>query len=157
MLTTLFRAVAVVSVAVAMFAGRPSAVSAQELPLQTVDQYSFSGLTQRRFEVITTTEDWVALWALTHAPVTQPPPLPPVDFTEEMVIAVASGEQSSGGHAITITRVAVSDEALEVWVEEAQPGTGQLVSQALCQPYHFVRTPRVTAGARFIVNRITTS
>jgi hypothetical protein len=157
MFTMLFRAVAVVSVAVTALAVHPPVTHAQELPVQTVDQYSFSGLTQRRFEVITTTEDWEALWAQTHALVLQPPPLPQLDFTEEMVIAVASGEQSTGGHAITITRVLVLDETLEVWVDEALPAHGQFVSQALCQPYHFVRVPRVTAGPRFIVNHITPS
>lgn len=157
MFTTLFRVLVITGTGVAMLAGRAAGVSANELPMQTVDQHSFSGLTQRRFDVITTPEEWAALWAQTYAIVTQPPPLPLVDFSEEMVIAVASGEQPSGGHAIAITRVLASDEALEVWVEEDQPGGDQLVSQALCQPYHFVRVPRVSAGARFIVNRITVS
>lgn len=75
---------------------------------------------------------------------------PPVDFTRDMVLGVALGERPTGGYAVRIERVErEADGTLNVEVREILPPEGALLTQALTQPYHFVRLRRVDGQVTF--------
>jgi len=96
--------------------------------------------------VVLTAEKWPTLWQYMHASVIEKPPLPPVNFDQQIVIAVYLGLRSTGGFAISITQVALVGEHLEVTVQQTTPQPGQMVTQSLTQPYSVVVIPRTLGG-----------
>jgi hypothetical protein len=123
----------------------PAAADAlpRQLASLTVDQSLYSGLTERRTYVITDSRRWAAFWATAYAETAVLPPLPEIDFAWEMVIAVALGQQTTGGHAVTVEQVLLVGDTVQVLVSETAPAGDCIVPQALTQPYHIVRVPRV--------------
>jgi hypothetical protein len=113
---------------------------------------SQSGVRERKFVVIKSESDWKALWN-SHASLSVPPKKPPlVDFQTEMIVAVFSGEKSTGGYSIEITRIEEDStkHALEVIVHESKPPSGAMVIQALTQPYHIVKLTRIELPVAFV-------
>jgi hypothetical protein len=157
---TLLRLVRLVSLAAllpAIAAARPSVAvgaPAVQMPIETVDQQVYSGLVERRNYIIKDREAWQALWEAVYAFVMIRPPAPEIDFTRDMVIAVAVGEQPTGGYTVEIEQVVAVGDSLQVFINEGLPGRDLVVTDALTQPYHIVRLHRVdTAIPEFIVRR----
>ena len=71
------------------------------------------------------------------------PNAPEVDFSEEMVIAIFSGEKPTGGYSIEITKVELDEDEVTIFFEEVSPEPGQPVTEALTQPFHIVKINRI--------------
>jgi len=114
----------------------------QEMPFQTVEQRGVSPtqLTSGIYVLRTATE-WSNFWSVLKSSMIPQPPLPLVDFSENVVIAVVDHSRSTGGHSITITHLLKSTAGLVVQAVHQSPGQDCLVTQALDQPYHIVTTP----------------
>jgi hypothetical protein len=118
----------------------------------TLGKGSQSGVRERKFVVIKSESNWQALWN-SHVSMSVPPKQPPVvDFQTEMIVAVFSGEKSTGGYSIEISRIQEdsSKHALEVIVHERKPPAGAMVIQALTQPYHIVKLTRIELPVAFV-------
>lgn len=83
-------------------------------------------------------EELGALWQQIHAGQNAPPPVPQVDFSEDMVIALVDSVRPTGGYSIDITAVQPTDQGVFVTGVQTSPGPNCVVSQALTQPYHLV-------------------
>jgi hypothetical protein len=70
------------------------------------------------------------------------PPLPPIDFSRQMVVAVGLGQRPTGGHAVAILSVEERGGALYVRYREQRPRPGDFVTQVLTTPYHVRVLPR---------------
>ena len=81
-------------------------------------------------------ETWSRFWSELGAGVQ-----PQVDFRRDLVIAVASGERSSGGHDIAVQRVTRSDGRLRIEVLETTPGADCMTTGSLTQPVDVVMVP----------------
>jgi hypothetical protein len=125
-------------------------------PFETILAETHSSVAERRREVIRDEAGWARLWAEIHAGVTPAPPLPPVDFAQHMLIAVALGTRSSGGFAVKVRSVATRGERLEVAVVESCPASGAMVAQGLTQPVEVVRVPRLAQAPAFQEERSAT-
>lgn len=136
-----------------IFVGLGSAYGESGVIFQTLDKGNVSGHKIRKVgSVITTQEDWGALWEL-HQSARAPQdrmPLPSIDFEHQTVIAVFQGEKTTGGYEITITEI--KGQPFEVFVEEVNPDPNCLLQQSLTQPYHIVKVPLALAGFNFVVN-----
>jgi hypothetical protein len=119
--------------------GSSGGAAPAEIPFETVLDEASSGLHEARREAVRDEEAWARLWADTHESVTPQPPLPPVDFSRDMLIAVATGTRPTGGFDIKIRGVALRGERLEVVVHETCPAPGAAVTLALTQPVEIVR------------------
>jgi hypothetical protein len=75
-----------------------------------------------------------------------------VDFNQEAVLVVYMGEQNTGGYSVTITSVKLEGGKLLVTVKQGRPSPSSMVTQALTQPYHAVKIPKVPAGTQVSVN-----
>jgi hypothetical protein len=118
----------------------------------TIAQGSASGITSFRFEVVKDQASWQTLWQA-HAGGGSPPA---VDFSAETVIGLWLGNRPTGGYTASILFVtpaniigAPCDQfgcppmgASVSWLE-SQPGGSCAVPQAVTQPFHIVRTPRI--------------
>ena len=92
-----------------------------------------SAIRERQMSVIKCEKDWTELWEK-HASGQQ---RPPVDFTKEMLVAVFSGEQATGGYKV---RVSVMPDPLDstrlyVLYREIPPVKGAMNLQVVSRPY----------------------
>jgi hypothetical protein len=64
------------------------------------------------------------------------PPLPPIDFARQMVVAVSLGQRPTGGYAVEIVGAEERDGVLHVLYLERGPRPDDFVTQVLTTPYH---------------------
>ncbi len=119
------------------------------IPYETIVDEAYSGLDEALSEVVHDQGSWGALWDRIHRGVSPRPPLPPVDFSSHMLIAVATGTRRSGGFGIGVRSVAVHESRLVVEVLESCPATGGMVSMALTQPVAVVRLEKLPQAPLF--------
>ena len=143
----------VAAVLVAGAAAGPSEAKASEHPFETLLAESYSGLAERRREVVRDEAGWARLWTAIHSGVTPTPERPGVDLARHMLIVVASGERPSGGFSIKVTRLTTRGDRLEVEVLETCPPPGARVTLSLSQPVEVVRLARLTQAPKFVDRR----
>jgi hypothetical protein len=113
------------------------------IPYETILDETYSGLDEALSAVVHDQESWGELWDRIHRGVSPRPPLPPVDFSRHMLIAVATGTRRSGGFGVAVRGVAVHENKLVVEVLETCPARGAMASMALTQPVAVVRLDRL--------------
>jgi hypothetical protein len=138
-----------VLVAACATAGASDGENETQHPFEAILAAAHTGLAERRREVIRDQASWARLWSEIHAGLTPAPPLPPVDFAQHMLIAVALGTRPSGGFGVKVESVTTRGGRLEIAVVEACPAAGAMVTQALTQPAEVVRCPRLTQTPTF--------
>jgi hypothetical protein len=99
-----------------------------------------SGIERQRFETLRDAATLLKLWKAHTAGVSPAPPLPDVDFSKEMVIAAFAGTRNSGGYALSVSRISVYPDRIEIDLSLTQPGSDCMVTEALTQPFVFAKT-----------------
>lgn len=109
--------------------------------MSTLGKDAYAALEDRAERVIRDKETFTDFWTHLHADQTPPPPLPEVDFSSEMVLAVVLGERPTGGYRVEIESITFNQnpDVIRAFVTETQPGTDCVVSQATTAPYHVVK------------------
>ncbi len=120
------------------------------IPFETVEQGDHSGVQAEGGRVVRSPAAWEALWAEHAAGRVPAPPLPPVDFSREMVLAYFLGEKPTAGYAVEIREIAVSEGRVLVHVAVTTPPAGAPVLQVLTQPFHIVRALRSELPVEFV-------
>jgi hypothetical protein len=110
---------------------------------------SYGGVSERRFVVVRSPEEWLELWAEINGNVLPIPPAPQVDFTRNAVAAVFQGLKRSGGYSIAVQGIFESGDRITVTVREDEPGPRNLVTMALSSPWHAVVFPHPGKPVRF--------
>lgn len=98
----------------------------------------FSGKEESFETVIRNPERWQQFWQELHATVYEKPPLPPVDWTKNMVIGIGLGSKPSGGYSVEIKTIVIEDGKLVINALEQQPGRNCGTTMAITQPYYLV-------------------
>jgi hypothetical protein len=78
---------------------------------------------------------------------------PDVDFSRDVVVAVAAGQRSTGGYEIAVDRVTQVDGQLQVEVVERTPGPNCMTTTSLTQPVDVVVVPASEARSWRFVER----
>lgn len=127
----------------------PSAPAAPELSFGGEEQFvvlaegSDAGtLTRRTNYRIKTDEELIALWELVYPRGGTAIPL--VDFTKHEVIAVFDGSHSTGGYAVTVSRIVDADGQRTVYLSREEPGETCSISQGTSNPFQIVRVEKTT-------------
>jgi hypothetical protein len=76
-----------------------------------------------------------------------------VDFTRDVVVAVAAGQRSTGGYEIAVDRVTQNNGELSVEVVERTPGPNCMTSASLTQPVDVVIVPIADAQSWSFLER----
>lgn len=130
-----------------------------DLPLQRLQERApfayASGYDTAETAVIRTTTAWRAAWTRIHGGMTPLPLLPAIDFSRSVVVLVAIGTQSSGGHGLAITRAESNAGAVIVHAVHTTPGLGCGVTMELTQPVDVVRLETKTPTISFDVTTAT--
>jgi hypothetical protein len=113
--------------------------------IETVARGEMSGIEEPRQAVARTAEEWAALWR-EHAGAK---PVPKIDFTKRMVVAVFLGTRPSAGYAAEITGTRAEGTGLVVLWAERRPDRDVVTAQILTSPGHLVTVPAVRGSIRF--------
>jgi hypothetical protein len=114
----------------------------QDIEFSTIDRGQYSGVMHADCLVVDSATELAELWHQIHLVRSVEPPVPDVDFTYEIVLAVFQGEQPSGGHTIAIDRITERVSGTIVDVSLSTPRPDAMVTMALTSPYHLVRLSR---------------
>jgi hypothetical protein len=114
------------------------AMTVPQLKFETIAKNTRSGVREPLQIVVRSPEQWKALWKKHVASDPNSPPAPAVDFNNNIVAAVFSGEKPTGGYAVEIIAAEKSDGALLIYYREMSPRPGSIVTQVLTQPFHMV-------------------
>jgi hypothetical protein len=129
---------------------QPDTVSA-DIEIRQIGRWVGSGIKGSRRLVIRDAATWSRFWSELGAGVQ-----PKVDFGRDLVIAVASGERSSGGHDIAVQRVSRSGGELRIEVLETSPGSTCLTTSALAQPVDVIMVPAAGVTGWSFIDRTAT-
>lgn len=120
------------------------------LPLRRIGRWTGSGIHEARREVIRDAGSLARFWSQVGAGTP-----PRIDFQRELVIAVASGQKPSGGHAIGVTQVTRTGGDLRIEVTESAPGPDCVTTSVLTQPVEAVVVPADgVTGWGFVEKRV---
>lgn len=90
--------------------------------------------------VVRTGREWQESWERLEGCRRPLPPLPPVNWENDMVIVFALGGRSSGGFAARVERLRIDHQTMYVFAYEKQPGRSCFTTTAVTNPYHGVIT-----------------
>lgn len=107
---------------------------------RTVDKGDISNIDEATQALVRTPDEWAALWRR-HAPQR---PMPPVDFSREMVAAVFMGSRPNAGFSTTILTSMEVKGVLIVRYKETVPSRDTVTAQILTAPYHIIAIPKAT-------------
>jgi hypothetical protein len=119
----------------------PYGNTGSDLELRRIGQWTNTGISESRRLVIRDANTWARFWAELGVG-----ERPAIDFSQNLVVAVAAGQRSSGGYEIAVRRVSQANGDLTIEVEETAPGPNCMTTSALTQPVDVVVLPSV--GAR---------
>jgi len=157
----LVRLVALILTSVTAACAHPEATPSPGPPGELVpivrlraEPYSFafySGLENPDRIVVRDPALWQAVWAQIYSRQSPVPPVPAIDFSQEMLVVVALGTRSSGGYGILVDGANEAQNAgLVVTVRSISPGRGCGRTGALTQPIDIARVPRRAGDVSFV-------
>ena len=113
--------------------------------VRTVGKGQTSEIDAPRQAAVRSAAEWSALWK-THDPAA---PLPAVDFSREMIVAVFLGSRPTAGYAVEIVRAVGNSASLVVEYVETAPSGDTITAQILTAPYHLAAIPKHDGEVRF--------
>lgn len=121
-------------------------VAAMQQPgIDTIAVDTMSGIDLPRQAVARTVSEWSALWQQ-HAGAK---PLPKVDFTKRIVVAVFLGSRPSAGYRVEVSGTRQEGKILVVQWREVRPPADSLLAQVLTSPAHLVSIPKFDGEIKF--------
>jgi hypothetical protein len=125
-------------------AGQP-----RPLSVRVLDSGSRSGINSPEERVVQGPDEWQRLWQAHQAGAVPQRPLPAVDFSRELSIAIFAGQRPTGGFAVAVEQVTESPSGIEVSYRVTPPPPGAIVSQALTSPFQIIAVPSRPGPVRF--------
>lgn len=137
----LLGAVAVTSVALSALMLTAFAQNA----IRTIEKGAHSNVDDTLTASARSEAEWGALWKKHNFD----KPVPAVDFSREMVVAVFMGSRPTAGFSVEIVSASPRDGKLIVTYREAQPAPGSISAQVLTAPYHIAAVAQSTLPVAF--------
>ena len=118
------------------------------LELRRIGQWTRTGVGESRRLIIRDANAWAGFWSELGVG-----GRPAVDFTRDVVVAVAAGQRPTGGYEIAVDRVRQVNGELTVEVVETTPGPNCMTTTSLTQPVDVIVVPAPTARSWSFVER----
>ncbi len=113
------------------------------LPFQILVDGDSGGHFPRSSQLINDESSWEEFWSWIHNSKSAVPPLIPVDFAKNSVIAISEGREQTNGYEYKITNVSVSKTRTVVDIRESIPTITCKVANIRTNRYYIVRTDKV--------------
>jgi hypothetical protein len=108
----------------------------QILEIRRIGKWTHTGIGEARRLVIRDANAWAEFWSEVGGG-----DRPDVDFTQNVVVAVATGERPSGGHEVAVNGVTESDGQLTIEVVETSPGPNCMTTGTVTRPVDVIVVP----------------
>ena len=108
------------------------------------------GFTTKHNEVITSNEEFRKVWDRALLNMMDKDPLPEIDFENKMIILVAMGQQTSGGHKIEVVGVQNATDGVGITILEFKPGKKCITTDALAFPFQLIEIAKSEKQVTFI-------
>jgi len=112
------------------------------LPVTRVVQGFFSAGDASQRLVIRSQAELTAAWDAMFRTFSQPPEIPIIDFSQEMLIIARAGAKPTGGYCITVDSAVGSRRRMTVTVRSGGPSAGNPILPVVTHPFDVVRVPR---------------
>jgi PrcB C-terminal len=114
--------------------------------------FSFSsGMNETARIVVRDAATWQATWNQIYLHSSPVPPLPTVDFSQEMIVVVALGNRPTGGYNILLEGASeLPASGTLVTVSSVAPGPRCITTQAFTQPVDIARVPLRSGAVSFV-------
>jgi hypothetical protein len=122
--------------------------SSRTIEIRRLGQWTRTGIGESRRLVIRDANAWSQFWSELGVG-----ERPNVDFTRDVVVAVAAGQRSTGGFEIAVDRITQTDGELSVEVVERTPGPNCITTASLTQPVDVVVVPLADARSWSFMER----
>jgi protease stability complex PrcB-like protein len=120
----------------------------RDLEVRRIGQWSHTGVGEARRMVIRDANAWAQFWSEIGSG-----DRPDVDFTQNIVVAAAAGQRSTGGYDISVSRVSQTDGELAIEVVETNPGPNCVTAGSATQPVDVVVVPVVAPRSWNFIER----
>jgi len=127
---------------VGLFISALPSLTGTPLPLTRIAASYYYGFYTATVLIVRDPSSWRDLWYHLYSPYNEVPPLPAIDFTTEMIVAVASGEHPTAGYDVLLTAAALDRGVVVVQALERSPGTDCVTAQVLTHPIDLARLPK---------------
>ncbi len=118
------------------------------LDIRRIGQWTRTGIGEARRLVIRDANAWADFWSELGVG-----ERPTVDFSQDVVVAVAAGQRPTGGYEIAVDRVVNNNGELTADVVETAPGPNCMTTASLTQPVDVVVVPGVTPRSWSFIER----
>jgi len=143
--------------ALAVSCGGSPTAAAQTLTVTPLASFSSAShvFESETLDVLRDQTTWQTLWAQMNANDSPPRPLPPVDFSKDMVVVAAVGAQATGGSRVSVDSASESLGVVTVEVTVITPGPHCGLPTVITSPVAAATLPMRTGPVTFHVNRRT--
>jgi hypothetical protein len=124
---------------------------AQDVAYEVVEVGTQSPFEDQKNFVIVNLEEWRDLWLYVHED--RAAPLPAIDFSRYVVLALFQGQRPSGGYALEVDAVRDVGGSLVVAVSDIEPGQGCTVTDDKTSPFTFIVTQKFSGSLATEVTR----
>jgi hypothetical protein len=114
---------------------------------------TYSGMRDPLAKVITDKAEWEELWRKHASVLVPPPPIPIIDFSSSVMVAIFTGEKKTSGYRIVVKSVAAKDQNIEVTYHETEPPKNSFVLQVITQPFLLMRVSKPPVGQVVLVKQ----
>jgi hypothetical protein len=120
-------------------------MQAAPAPVQVLSREMMSQIEDSKQAVARSADEFATLWKQ-HAGAA---PMPKVDFTSRMVVAVFLGTRTSAGYAAEVLRTRQADGKLIVEWQERRPSRDEVSAQVMTSPAIIVSIPKFAGDVTF--------
>jgi hypothetical protein len=132
-------------------AATPSSVAATSVQFWILVDGDTGGTYPNRQRVITDQGNWQSYWSSVHAGLPSRPPILPVNFMTNQVVALSEGPQPTTGYNLDVTSIMTSAVGTTVYVSEQVPTVTCQVSNVRSDRYFIVETAKLVAPVSFVL------
>jgi hypothetical protein len=117
---------------------------------EVIQQGTYSGKKDADAEVIDNQEKWEQLWKQHVSVLVPQPPVPEIDFSDNVVAVIFAGEKTTGGYAVVIKDVSADGDDVIVHYRITEPQPNSFTLQVLSQPYVMLRITKPKGSVKLV-------
>lgn len=114
---------------------------AEDVSFRVLETNAYGGFQEAGYELITTQEEFVAIWEEAHSNAIPAPAPPSLNLEESPVICAYMGTRNSGGYSISVESVKVHKNIAYISLVETGPGEGCFTTTAITSPFVMAVVP----------------
>lgn len=125
----------------------------ETLPMRNLSKGGFSGITELQQVVIKEEKAWQEFWTKHSVDAKSAKKIPKVNFDKEMVVAVALGQQRTGGYLVEILRIEKEADKLKITIKRRAPPPDGILLQTVTSPFHCVAVAKCDLKPQFVEDK----